>query len=157
MVARFTSPPFGAGLAGFGFWLRLFALGGSKIAAAWSRAASAALLILVPATGDLSSGTAQAQSVRIVGIGAASCTRFLQEIDGKPQAEREYFAWAQGYMSGLLIRAPAGKDEDLDLMPPAFPLLKQAEFLRRFCSQNTDADFSDGVNTLYRTLRAPPG
>lgn len=101
--------------------------------------------------------TAHAQSVKIVGLGATSCAQFLQEIDGRPQAEREYFAWAQGYMSGLLIRAPSGKDENLDLMPPAFPLLKQAELLRNFCLRNRDADFTDGVNTLYRTLRAPPG
>ena len=95
--------------------------------------------------------------MKIVGIGASSCARFLQEIEGNPGAERDYFAWAQGYMSGLLIRAPAGKDEDLDLTPPAFPLLKQAAFLRTFCATNRDADFSDAVNTLYRTLRAPPG
>ena len=116
-----------------------------------------ALLALVSVIGDFTVIPAHAQSVKIVGLGATTCARFLQEIDGKPQAEREYFAWAQGYMSGLLIRAPEGKDEDLDLMPPAFPLLKQAEFLRGFCSQNIDADFTDGVNTLYRTLRAPPG
>ena len=117
----------------------------------------ATLLVLLSGPGGLLTGTAQAQSVKIVGIGASTCTRFLQEIDGKPQAEREYFAWAQGYMSGLLIRAPAGKDEGLDLTPPAFPLLKQAAFLRTFCATNRDADYSDGVNTLYRTLRAPPG
>lgn len=99
----------------------------------------------------------QAQSVKIVGIGASSCARFLQEIEGNARAEREYFAWAQGYMTGLLIRAPAGRDEDLDLAPPSFPLLKQAEFLRTFCMRDQSADFSDGVNSLYRTLRAPPG
>lgn len=121
------------------------------------KAISPALLVVFIATGNLFPGMAQAQTVKIVGLGAVTCAQFLQEIDGKPQAEREYFAWAQGYMSGLLIRAPAGKDEGLDLMPPAFPLLKQAEFLRRFCSQNTDAGFTDGVNTLYRTLRAAPG
>lgn len=116
-----------------------------------------ATLLVVLNGGGLLTGTAQAQSVKIVGIGASTCTRFLQEIDGNLHAEREYFAWAQGYMSGLLIRAPAGKDEDLDLTPPAFPLLKQAIFLRTFCATNSDADYTDGVNTLYRTLRAPPG
>lgn len=117
----------------------------------------AALLAVLNGTGGVLTGTAQAQSVKIVGIGASTCTRFLQEIEGKPQAEREYFAWAQGYMSGLLIRAPAGKDEDLDLTPPAFPLLKQAAFLRTFCAMNRNASYSEAVNTLYRTLRAPPG
>lgn len=96
-------------------------------------------------------GQAQAQSVKIVGISAATCQDFLAEVKGRADVEKNFFGWAQG-MSGLLIRAPAGKDEDLDLTPPAFPLLKQAEFLRPFCSKNRGADFSDG-NELYRTLR----
>lgn len=100
-------------------------------------------------------GQAEAQSVKIVGIGASSCQFFLRESNGKPEVERNFFAWAQGYMSGLLLRAPARRDEDLDLEPDAYPLLKQAEFLRGFCTRNPDADFSDGVNDLYRMLRAP--
>lgn len=100
---------------------------------------------------------AGAQSIKIVGVGASSCAQFLKDIEAGPQIERGYFAWAQGYMSGLLIRAPAGKDEDLDLTPPAFPLKKQANFLRSYCLRNSGDDFSDAVNMLYRTLRAPSG
>lgn len=114
-------------------------------------------LALGAAAAGLASPTAHAQSVKIVGTGTASCEDFLTEIRGRPDVEKNFFAWAQGYMSGLLIRAPAGKDEDLDLMPPQFPLLKQAEFLRSYCSKHAGEDFSDAVNTLYRTLRAPPG
>lgn len=108
------------------------------------------------AVGMLVIGQAEAQSVKIVGIGASSCQYFLRETSGKPDVEKNFFAWAQGYMSGLLLRAPPGKDEDLDLAPDVYPLLKQAEFLRSFCTRNPDSDFSDGVNDLYRTLRAPP-
>lgn len=107
--------------------------------------------------GSFPSEMAHGESVKIVGIGAASCQDFLREIDGRPDIEKNFFAWAQGYMSGILIRAPAGKDESLDLMPPAFPLLKQAEFLRTYCSRHVSEDFTDAVNALYRTLRAPPG
>lgn len=89
--------------------------------------------------------------------GASNCAQFLQDIETNPGAERDYFAWAQGYMSGLLIRAPTGKDEDLDLTPSAFPLSRQAAILRSFCTTARDADLSDAVNMLYRTLRAPPG
>lgn len=122
-----------------------------------SRVALPALAALSISLGSAGLNQAHAQSVKIVGIGASSCARFLSEIDGNPRAEREYFSWAQGYMTGLLIRAPAGRDENLDLAPPSFPLLKQAEFLRTFCARSQGADFSDGVNSLYRTLRAPPG
>ncbi|WP_089172896.1 hypothetical protein [Bosea sp. AS-1] len=116
----------------------------------------ALLSLCAVAAGALFVGQAEAQSVKIVGIGASTCQFFLREINGKPEVEKNFFAWAQGYMSGLLLRAPPGKDEDLDLEPTNYPLLKQAEFLRNFCTRNPDADFPDGVNDLYRTLRAPP-
>lgn len=116
-----------------------------------------ALLAVFLVGGGLFTTAAPAESVKVVGIGASTCVKFLQDIEGNPRAERDYFAWAQGYMSGLLIRAPTGKDENLDLTPPAFPLLQQAAFLRTFCTNTKDADFSDAVNMLYRTLRAPPG
>ncbi|PZR85776.1 MAG: hypothetical protein DI537_30105 [Stutzerimonas stutzeri] len=117
----------------------------STLSSLW--AVSAAALFL---------GQAEAQTVKIVGIGASSCQYFLRETSGRPEVEKNFLAWAQGYMSGLLWRAPPGKDEDLDLMPEAYPLLKQAEFLRSFCERNPGADYSDGVTELYLTLRAPP-
>ena len=101
--------------------------------------------------------TANAQQIKIVGIGAANCPQFLRDIAGNTAVERDYFAWAQGYMSGLLIRAPAGNDESLDLTPAHFSLLKQAAFLRAYCAAHVDEYFSDAANELYRTLRAPPG
>ena len=116
-----------------------------------------ALLTVLFVGAGLFTTAGQAQSVKIVGMGASNCAQFLQDIETNPRAERDYFAWAQGYMSGLLIRAPTGKDEDLDLTPSAFPLSRQAAFLRTFCTTARDADFSDAVNMLYRTLRAPPG
>lgn len=101
--------------------------------------------------------SANAQQIKIVGIGAANCPQFLRDIANNTVVERDYFAWAQGYMSGLLIRAPAGKDEGLDLTPGHFPLLKQAAFLRAYCAAHVDEYFTDAANELYRTLRAPPG
>ena len=102
-------------------------------------------------------GFAQGSPVKIVGIGASSCSQFIGDVENNPKSERDYLAWAQGYMSGLLIRAPAGKDENLDLTPPALGLVQQADFLRMHCSTNLRDDFSDAVNSLYRTLRSPPG
>ena len=95
--------------------------------------------------------------VKIVGIGAGSCAQFMEDDLLNPGIESNYVAWAQGYMSGLLLRAPAGKDENLDLIPSGVPLDKQAAFLKNFCRVHPERDFADAVNELYRTLRAPPG
>lgn len=111
----------------------------------------------VIACGLLPPTSAVAQQVKIVGIGAATCEVYLNQIASAPTSERDYLAWAQGYMSGILVRAPAGKDEDLDLAPQAFPLGRQASFLREWCLNHANADFADGVQELYRALRAPPG
>jgi hypothetical protein len=93
--------------------------------------------------------------VKIVGIGSSSCEMYADDVAGNVEQEKNYFAWAQGYVSGLLIRAPEGKDERLDLMPTMFSLNQQAKFLRKFCSDHTELDFIDAVNSLYLTLRAP--
>src|SRR5215218_1051104 len=94
--------------------------------------------VLLSALLAFASSPARAQTVRIVGVGATSCTQFEQEISRKPAAERDYLAWAQGFMSGALMRAPRGVDEALDLLPPSLPLQKQADFLRAFCLENLD-------------------
>lgn len=96
---------------------------------------------------------AQAQKVKMVGIGSSSCTRFQQDIAENPAVERDYFAWAQGFMSGALIRAPEGVDDDLDLSPPSFPLLKQVDFLRAYCADHPDQDYLDAARALYRRMR----
>jgi len=94
-----------------------------------------------------------AQTANIVGLGATTCKNFISDVEQNARVQRDYFAWAQGFMSGVLMRAPPGVDEGLELNPPAFPLLRQIEFLRSFCARNPDKDYSDGVIELYRALR----
>ena len=66
---------------------------------------------------------------------------------------RDYLAWAQGFMSGILLSRPPGTDEGLDLNPPSFNLLSQLGFLEDYCAGNASKDFADGVKALYRRLR----
>src|SRR5215211_3383584 len=94
-----------------------------------------------------------AQTAKIVGLGAVRCMKFTQEVQRNPAIQRDYLAWAQGYMSGLLIGRPPGVDVGLDLNPSTFPLLKQLEFLRDYCDQHPSAGFADAVQTLYKRLR----
>lgn len=93
---------------------------------------------------------------KIVGIGAASCAEFVAHIQAEPQRERDYLAWAQGFMSGALMRSEEDAQRGLDLSPVNFPLSRQAEFLRNFCLERVDASYAEGVITLYRKLRGAP-
>ena len=109
---------------------------------------------VLAAASFLGAASAMAEAkVNIAGIGAASCRVFMKETESDPQAERTYFAWAQGYMSGITMRAPPGVDEGVDLLHPSFPLQQQADFMRAFCTGNLQADYADGVLELYRELR----
>ena len=93
---------------------------------------------------------------RIVGVGAASCPEYPAQIQAEPRRERDYLAWAQGFMSGALMRSEEDAGRGLDLSPTNFPLSRQAEFLRNFCLERSDASFAEGVITLYRKLSGAP-
>jgi hypothetical protein len=108
---------------------------------------------LIAAALLLATDAAFTQTANIVGLGAATCGVFSSDVQQNFYIQRDYFAWAQGFMSGILMRAPAGNDEGLQLNPPEFSLQKQVEFLREFCAKNPDKDYSDGVEELYRALR----
>ena len=96
-----------------------------------SRRALATLVYVGLATG------ARAQETKVVGV------------------LRDYLAWAQGFMSGALMRAPPGVDEGLDLLPPTLPLTAQAAFLRAFCREHPERDYMDAVRALHHRLRGP--
>jgi hypothetical protein len=111
---------------------------------------SSIALIAADGRGVLS---AEGPKANIVGLGATTCLAFNRDVQQNFRIQRDYFAWAQGFMSGILVRAPPGKDEGLELIPPWFSLQKQVEFLRDFCAKNPNKDYSDGVAELYRALR----
>jgi len=90
-------------------------------------------------------------------MGATKCAQFEADVARNSAAQRDYLAWAQGFMSGILLSRPAGVDEDLDLNPLTFGLLPQLEFLRSQCGQNQSASFSDAVVALYKRLRSERG
>ena len=96
---------------------------------------------------------AQPATVKIVGLGATRCAEFTSDLQSTPAVRRDYLAWAQGYMSGILVGRPPGTDTGLDLNPPTFGLLTQLKFLEDHCAGNPGQDFSDAVEALYRQLR----
>jgi hypothetical protein len=96
---------------------------------------------------------AEPQTARIVGLGATSCPQFNEDIRSNPSVQRDYLAWGQGYMSGILVGRPPGVDQGLNLNPPTFDMINQLHFLRDYCAENTSANFADAVEALYKRLR----
>jgi hypothetical protein len=113
-------------------------------------ALSAVALIAVGACGQL---WAEPQKAGIVGLGAATCQQFNDDVRSNPTIRRDYLAWAQGFMSGILLGRPPGVDEGLDLSPATFGLVRQLDFLEGHCAGNSSADFADAVEALYKRLR----
>lgn len=110
-------------------------------------------LVLPLCFGQSANASEEPAIAKIVGLGATSCLQFTNDVKQNPAVQRDYLAWAQGFMSGILLSRPSGVDDGLDLNPPAFGLLKQLEFLREHCAKSPSAAFSDAVEALYRRLR----
>ena len=94
-----------------------------------------------------------ARTAQIVGLGAATCRQFTADAAADPQVLRDYLAWAQGFMSGIILSRPPGVDADLDLNPPTFGLMAQLRFLEEHCARNEALNFSTAVEALYKRLR----
>ena len=108
---------------------------------------------LVTCSPGLSAAGAEPAIAKIVGLGATPCAQFEREANERPAVQREYLAWAQGFMSGILMGRPPGVDVGLDLNPRSFGLRNQIEFLREHCRQHPTQDVSDATVELYRRLR----
>jgi hypothetical protein len=96
---------------------------------------------------------AEAPKANIVGLGASTCQQFNDDVKSNPSVRRDYLAWTQGFMSGVLLSRPPGVDTGLDLNPATFGLINQLHFLEDHCAKNTSLDFSDAVEALYKRLR----
>ena len=78
---------------------------------------------------------------KIVGLGAATCKQFNGDVAANPTVQRDYLAWAQGFMSAIILSRPPGVDERLDLSPPTFDLIAQLHFLKDYCARNETGRF----------------
>jgi len=96
----------------------------------------------------------QPMAVKIVGIGATSCRSFVEQATPDRSSQRQYLAWMQGYMSGIVIARPVGVDEGIDLNPKTFPLAQQIKFIRDYCLNAPSDSFADAVEALFKKLRS---
>jgi hypothetical protein len=94
-----------------------------------------------------------ARTAQIIGLGATTCRQFVADAAADPQVLKDYLAWAQGFMSGIVLSRPPGVDAGLDLNPPTFGLMAQLRFLQEQCARNEVLNFSMAVEALYKRLR----
>jgi hypothetical protein len=111
------------------------------------------IAVWVACTPQVSVARAEPAIAKIVGLGATPCAQFEQEANERPAVQREYLAWAQGFMSGILIGRPPDVDVGLDLNPRGFGLHSQLDFLKEHCREHPAETISDASIELYKRLR----
>lgn len=105
--------------------------------------------LLLAVAGSWSGAEAQSKG-KVVGLGAATCQRFKDDVNSNAILRRDYMAWAQGFMSGMLASQPGGADEQINLNPVTYDLVSQLHFLEDHCSQNSALRFSEAVAALFQ-------
>lgn len=108
--------------------------------------------LLLVAADSWSKAEAQAIRGKVVGLGTATCQRFKDDVKSNAIVRRDYMAWAQGFMSGMLASQP-GAGEEINLHPATYDLVNQLHFLEDHCAQNSALRFSDAVTALFQRLR----
>jgi hypothetical protein len=84
-----------------------------------------------------------------MGPGTVSCGKFAEGYRHDPTAiENAFFAWAEGFMSGLNVSLPPGTYRDM----AAITLEAQKAALRNYCDQHPLTEYGKGVLDLYGKL-----
>ncbi len=92
------------------------------------------------------------------GPGANSCSLFTKLYQSEPEIhELLFFAWAQGFMSGMNAVALKLKGEVIDLSPADYDQTQQKRFLRTYCSEHPLRPYVHGVSELMTELREASG
>ncbi|HUC63779.1 MAG TPA: hypothetical protein VMA53_00030 [Stellaceae bacterium] len=87
----------------------------------------------------------------LMGIGLGSCSLFASQYrQWGATIETSYFAWGQGFMSGLNMAGPHAGREARNLK--AITTEEQEARLRAYCDQHPSEDYIDAVIDLYGSL-----
>jgi hypothetical protein len=70
--------------------------------------------LAVMATAYSIAASAEPPTAKIVGLGATTCFQFADDAKQNAAAQRDYLAWAQGFMSGTRDRSGLGP-QSIDL------------------------------------------
>jgi hypothetical protein len=97
---------------------------------------------------------AHAEPSFYMGAGLLPCARFNQQLHATKlkatATENYYFAWAQGYMSGLneTLEATIGRYRDLNSVSTDY----QKQNLRTFCAKNPASMYREGIGALLNAM-----
>ncbi len=86
------------------------------------------------------------------GPGLASCRQAAHLEHENPAMADGFFAWAEGFMSGLNDKYIAA-NAAADLLPPNRSQDDQKAFLAKFCAAHPDEPYMQGVWALYLQMR----
>jgi hypothetical protein len=97
-----------------------------------------------------------AASAQNYGVGVRSCAQFAQDYRTNPILENIYFAWAEGFISGISSQAlveklPFKQTQGGDARMQAY---KQA--IRTYCDEHPLVPYVNAVMSLYMTLPSAP-
>ncbi len=86
------------------------------------------------------------------GPGLATCGQAAHLEHENPAMADGFFAWAEGFMSGLNDKYVAS-NAAADLVPPNRSQEDQKAFLAKFCAAHPDEPYMQGVWALYLLMR----
>ena len=89
------------------------------------------------------------------GLGMRSCAAFASDYAANPTvAEATYFAWAEGFMSGLNFMAAVNKMPSRHIAGGNESMHSYQIYIRSFCDNHPLANYADAVAKLWNTLPA---
>jgi len=115
-------------------------------------------IVLLAMLVGLSCCTSAPQQAQGVGLGMRSCEDFSKALKVQPAlAETLYYAWAEGFVSGMNFMAPAAETQPLDLKKIDAESAKTD--IKSYCTASPQAPYYDAVIPIYNrlpTISKPP-
>jgi hypothetical protein len=90
----------------------------------------------------------------IMGAGAIPCAEFGQRIRNSETIEATFFAWGQGYMSGMNTMFNFAGSDTRDMN--AISVTTQEDKVRDYCASHPLQSYANGVTELYLSLPTVP-
>jgi len=83
-----------------------------------------------------------------MGAGISTCSQFTTLLRRYHRdVEAHYFAWAQGFMSGVNFREIVAKSNNQDLN--SIPVRRQKQIIREYCQKHPQAHYMEAVAYLF--------